>query len=258
MEKINYSMTFNIAEVKELLKVDKKFILDCLYHFAEYFVYCQNSKSTGEKKFVVEDIRVFAYILLYWEAEPDFENIKYGLNSNSHFLDPINDFIAQITPIFIEPSVDNIGDFSASVIIGGMGSFVDIFELALSYKKSGDKLIILSLENDDKLLYFYPAIFCYRHSVELFLKSIIGGKILHHNLEKLFLKFEAIVFQKFNAKVPKNFREIILALHDFDPSSTSFRYGEEIPNDEHILDLFHFKNSMDSLENSFKIIRDKM
>ncbi|PKB18049.1 hypothetical protein [Flavobacterium sp. 5] len=114
---INYSLIFKFAEAKRLLKSDKKFILDSIYYFPEFFSVEAKSKGTLEKRFNLSDIRVLAYISSYWENMPDYENIMYGLNCNEHYEDNIDEFIDGITPLFLEPNDFNIGITGESILI---------------------------------------------------------------------------------------------------------------------------------------------
>jgi hypothetical protein len=249
---INYSLIFKFAEAKRILKSDKKFILDSIYHFSDFFSVKAKVKGTLEKRFDLSDIRVLSYVSLYWEEEPDFENIIYGLNSNGHYEDNINEFIDGITPIFLEPNDFNVAIIGESILINSLADYSDKILLAKSYKRSADELIKLAIDSNERADFLCPVIFCYRHSIELFIKSIIIGKeIRSHNLKKLYTIFEKLISEKFNQQVPDWFKNTILAINDFDPESTTFRYGEKIETEEYLLDLNSLKIKMNLIEKSF-------
>jgi hypothetical protein len=256
---INYSLIFKFAEAKRILKSDKKFILDSLYHFSEYFSVEAKVKGTLEKRFDLSDIRVLAYVRLYLEDKPDFENIIYGLNSNEHYEDNIDEFISGIIPIFLEPNNFNVQIIGESILLNSLGDYSDKILLAKSYKRSADELVKLAIESNEREDFLCPVIFCYRHSIELFIKSIIIGKeIRSHNLKKLYNIFEKLISTKFNQQVPDWFKNTILAINDFDPESTTFRYGEKIEDEEYLLDLNQLTKKMDLIENTFIQIKDNL
>lgn len=249
---INYSLIFKFAEAKRTLQSDKKFILDSIYKFSEFFSVQAKVKGTLEKRFNISDIRVLAYISLYWEEEPDYENIMYGLNSNGHYEDNIDEFINGIIPIFLEPNDFNIGIIGQSIFINSLSDYSDKISLAKSYKRSADELVKLALESNERADFLCPVIFCYRHSIELFIKStIIGKELKSHNLKKLYNTFEKLISTRFNQQIPDWFKNTILALHDFDPESTTFRYGENIETEEYLLDISSLKIKMNLIEKAF-------
>lgn len=89
MQMLNYNMKFTVADVGRILKIEKDLIKTWTYKFSDYL--SSNSKPDKGKprEFQLEDIRVMAYILMYWEDDPDIESIKIGLNSNSHYEDDL-------------------------------------------------------------------------------------------------------------------------------------------------------------------------
>lgn len=255
---INYSLIFNFFEVKTLLKMDKKFINDSIHHLSEFFSDEAKIKGTLEKKFNLSDVRVLAYIMMFWEEEPDYENIISGLYYNNHYEDNINEFIYEITPIFLEPNDFNIETVRESILISVLADYSDKLSLAKSYKCSADELIKLAIESDERTEFLCPAIFCYRHSLELFIKSVIKKEIKGHNLKKLYNVFAKLISIKFNQQVPDWFKNTILAINDFDPGSTTFRYGESIETEEYLLDLNHLRKRMDLIEKTFTNIKKKL
>lgn len=253
---INYSLLFTLSEVKKLLSIEKKYILDCIYHFPEHFSTVSKLKGL-ERKFNTDDIRVLAYVNIYWEDEPDYYCIEIGLNRKEQYEEHFDNLINEIVPIFLEPTDQTIHNTN-SVLMAGVADSNDLFSLAKSFKKSGDELINQALDNDEKYEFAAPAIYCYRHCIELFLKSFITKKSSTHNLENLYAKFEKIIHDKFEIEIPSWFKNVILALHDFDGQSTTFRYGNENQSNEYLVDLKHFKNLMNSMELSFIKVTERM
>jgi hypothetical protein len=96
-----------------------------------------------------------------------------------------------------------------------------------------------------------PAIYNYRHALELYLKHILIRKINSlpnegkiHNLTVLYSEFKELLSESFKVTLPRWFENIILAFVDFDPTGTTFRYGTSIKSDEMFIDLYHIKKMM--------------
>ena len=100
---VNYSLKYRVAEVARIFDVDKDIVKSWTFHFSEYLSSQANPEKGISRLFSIEDIRVLAYVYMYWEDEPDFENIRYGLNSNSHWDNElIDNTILSVVPIFRE------------------------------------------------------------------------------------------------------------------------------------------------------------
>lgn len=124
--------------------------------------------------------------------------------------------------------------------------------LAKSYKRSADELVTIAIESNERAVFLCPIIFCYRHSIELFIKStMIGKEIKIHNLKKLYDTFEKLILTRFNQQIPLWFKNTILAINDFDPESITFRYGSNIETEEYLLDLYSLKIKINLIEKAF-------
>lgn len=248
MRILKYSLKFSVAEVARILKVDKSLIKTWAYKFSAYLTQNANPEKGKPREFLLEDIRVMAYILLYWEVDPDVESISIGLNDNSHHEhDLINDLVIEITPIFIDPP-DHIDEtWKHGIVFNGLSKSGDTFFLANSYKLAGDRLIGSALENEEGLDLFCPVIYNYRHATELYLKTIIGNYKQSHDLSYLFNKLKELLKKEFNTSVPEWFENIIAALNDFDPGGTTFRYGGSLKKDEIFIDFIQLKTLMNWL-----------
>lgn len=243
---INYRLKYSVSEVAKILEVDKQLIKNWSYHFSSYLNPNANPNKGIEREFTANDLSTLGYISMYWEENPDFENIQYGLNSNEQFEYPYSEFANEAIPFFKEFSEELIG--GKAWMIGGLDEISDRLSLANSYKHAGDTLINQAIENDDYEL-IYPTIYSYRHATELYLKSINqhtlpkDGKI--HDLVILADKFKQIIKKEFDITPPKWFENIILAFNDFDPNGTAFRYGIRVDKDEMFIDLNHIQKIMD-------------
>jgi hypothetical protein len=250
---INYRLKYKVSEISKILKVEKKLVKDWAYHFAEFLNPKANPEKGEKREFTPEDICVLCYISYYWEDEPDFENIKYGLYGGDQFESPFTDLVTETTPIFREYSEEIL---TKNIwMIGGMVTNADIMSLANSYKMAGDILVEVGLKNEQNKDLIYPAIFNYRHSTELYLKAVLPNYKDTHKLRNLYSDFKLLIKQECNEDIPSWFENIVIAFDEFDPNGTSFRYGDKVYRDELFVDLAHIKIMMEYFAKSMSNIK---
>nr|WP_295740341.1 hypothetical protein [uncultured Acidocella sp.] len=160
-------------------------------------------------------------------------------------------------PLFEEPGPHleraSSEDGPLGFMIGGMANlgpqhigqqYYDAAVLLLEAIKSGDA-------TDDQIA--LPALYLYRHSVELFLKAALGNTAKTHDLAALAAQFKALIKAEFDADLPAWIDNRINELASIDPSSTAFRYSEtwskaakkNVPLEgEFHVDLAHLKDAM--------------
>ena len=247
---------YTIASIARIFKVEKKEVKDWVYHFSDYLTIGANPEKGEERLFSLEDIRVMAYVFSYWEDTPDYECIRIGLNSNSHYKhELIDDLITELSPFFIDPSENIDHTWKHGVLFGGLSQFGDILYLANSYKLAGDNLIDLALEKEEAWNLFCPAVYNYRHSTELYLKAITGCQKQTHNLSVLLEKFQKLIFDEYEETCPEWFKNLVLTFDTFDPGGTTFRYGSDLNDNEVFVDFVQMKKVMSWMEKSFRNIR---
>ena len=253
-----YDLKFGVAETARMLGVDRNLVKTWAYHFSDYLGTGAVPPKGMPRQFSAEDLQVFAYVSMYWEDEPDLESIKMGLNCEEHLEQPYNDLMASLTPLFQYPP-DNLDEtWTHGTLIGGMAEIGDTFALAESYKLAADILVDTALSTGDVFELAYPIIYNYRHATELYLKAIV----VHypkgrdgHDLLWLFQEFKRLLqteFTQFDVTIPDWFENIVLVFNDFDPGSTTFRYGGSFKQDEMWVDLPHIKRLMNWLAESFQ------
>ncbi|WP_157098056.1 hypothetical protein [Niabella ginsenosidivorans] len=251
---INYFMKYGVLETARLLEVDRDTIKKWAYIFSNYLSSEANPEKGKPRRFTINDVRVFAYVLMYWEDDPDIEYIKIGLNSNSQFEDEsIDNLITSITPLF-RAMPEDIDETWSGVVFGGEFELGDIFSTADSFKLAGDKLVEIAHKSHEEQELFQPAIYNYRHATELYIKSITGEEI-NHNLHDLLIKLKVVLKNEFNASPPEWFENIIEAFHYSDPNGEAFRYGITVPKEELYADMHQIKVLMNWLSASFKKIK---
>jgi HEPN domain-containing protein len=164
---------------------------------------------------------------------------------------------AMLRPIFEEPSDASVRKDPWSgpqgFMIGGI-SLPTQKELSQQYFDAAH-LLIESIKNevweDYKLV--NPALFLYRHALELVVKSLLGRKVKTHDLSKLADQLNSLAVTKDGVEAPrwiiKRLKEIAL----IDPRAAAFRYAEnhnkqqklDIPVDGEIyINLNHLQRAM--------------
>ncbi|MEC0105351.1 hypothetical protein P4H27_00195 [Paenibacillus taichungensis] len=161
----------------------------------------------------------------------------------------------------------------------------DFFDLySEHFKEAADKLIDSIGANRGHIAdnIINPALFLYRHSVELSLKAIlhriyitsglddnkIKEKLEGHGLESLWAKVNNEIRNKYNFGVDQNEKNelktiggLIIELHNTDDSSMTFRYPFDKRLDEFTygdgkesfgIDFMHFKNQLDYLHSRLR------
>ena len=245
-----------VKYISNLFNVETETVKNWTSLFSEYLSSEASPTKGISRIYNIEDIRVLAYIYFYWEENPDFEIIKIGLNSNSHYDNClIDDLILKINPFIFEHN-DKIDEtWKHGVLYSGLSEFSDLLYLANSYKLAGDRLINIALENEESQELFCPAVFNYRHATKLFLKTVVGSLMQTHNLIKLFDKFKKRIKEKYNQDCPDWFTNIIITFDTFDPYGTAFRHGGQINSNEVFIDFIQMKTVMNWMAESFKNIR---
>lgn len=251
-------MIYSVAETAKMLEVDGKTIKNWSFYFAEYLRSTANPPKGQQRFYSLEDIRVFAYVLLYWEENPDIEYIKLGLNSQEYYdIEPINNLIIQIAPIFQEPTEEMTG-LGNNVIFAGMTSLDNQLSLANAFKKSGDILFETVKKQGNLYDFVSPILYQYRHAIELYLKSVLREPPKSHNLLSLYDSFEALVKLHFQEDIPLWLSDIIKGFNELDPKGDIFRYNEMISRDEILIDLKLLKTKMDWFGKSINRIYKKL
>jgi hypothetical protein len=222
---LNYEMKYSVSEVARILGVDRDIVKTWASVFSDYLQPPANPSTGTPRQFCNDDLRVLAYVSMYWEDDPDIESIQSGLNSGENFEEPYNAFMATVTPIFRD-FPDNINeDCRHGTIIGGWEDFGDTFALADSYKLAGDMLVDAAISRDEAYELICPIIYNYRHATELYMKAVLPQSKKNHDLLLLLREIQTLLKAEFNASIPSWFENLVLAFNDFDPNGTTFRYG---------------------------------
>jgi hypothetical protein len=172
-------------------------------------------------------------------------------------------------PLFEEPT-DAIEradawDEPLGFLVGGMAN-MSPQQLAEQYFDAASALMqIIQKHQWEDYRLANPALFLYRHAIELLVKAVVGGMAKTHNLDKLADDLGAFVKREFDTDVPGWITVRIKELAKIDPGSTAFRYSvnwdktakKDMPVDgEFHVDLLHLQRVMNALKTALYGILD--
>jgi len=256
-------MKMGVSEVARILGTDRDLVKKWGFHFKEYLTQEASPSKGMPRQFTPADLQVFAYVSTYWEDNPDFDNIKAGLNSGDHQREPYDDLLTLVSPLFQEAPEELDETCRHGSLVGGMvNGALDMFALADSYKLAGDTLVDAALSTVEAYELIYPIMYNYRHAMELYLKDVYPPKNRNHDLQPLLQKLRDILQREHSTAIPIWFENVVLAFADFDPESTTFRYSDSGifsrrtgDSGEFWIDLVHVKKLMGWVAESFQRIR---
>lgn len=110
-----------------------------------------------------------------------------------------------------------VGDEFTPTRIEMAQQYFDAAHLLLESIKRGDW-------EDYKLV--SPALFLYRHSLELLVKGLLGASPRTHDLSELADRLDAAFVDRWGRSVPAWITARLKEIASIDPGSTAFRYGE--------------------------------
>jgi hypothetical protein len=243
-------MNRNITQTARVLGVERDQVKKWASLF-EKFLSKQTNPGDGQpRRFADSDLLVLAYVSTLWEDEPDLEAIRIGLNREDYLDEKFYEFLYLNSPILQEPPENLDETWRHGVLwVGGHGQ--ERFELARNYRCVAEKMLDTALENDEARLWLCPVLFAYRHTLELYLKTIGNINEHTHSLAECARRVEKLHGEKFNPLVKGWIEE----LDKIDPHpGTTFRYeADQKQQDyaEYWVDLHQFKFAMGQV---FKMI----
>ena len=240
-------MNRNISEMARALGVERDQVEQWAVLFDEYLGE-QAKSANGQPRFFSDlDFLVFAYVSTLWEDEPDLEHIKIGLNQKDYLDGRFYQYLYLESPILQEPPEDLNETWRHGFLwVGGHGQ--ERFELARNYRYVAEKMLDQALQNNEARYWLCPVLFAYRHTLELYLKTIgnINKRSMRrpHSLTECVTLVEKLHVEKFHPRAKGWIEE----MDKIDPHpGTTFRYeGDQGQQDyaEYWVDLRQFKFAM--------------
>jgi hypothetical protein len=170
-------MNRNISEMARALGVESDQVEKWAVLFDEYLSEHAKTINGRARCFSDLDFLVFAYVSTLWEDEPDLEHIKIGLNREDYLDEEFYECLYLNSPILQELPEDLDETWRNGVLwVGDHGQ--ERFELARNYRYVAEKMLDQALQNDEAQHWLCPVLFAYRHTLELYLKTI--GNINEH------------------------------------------------------------------------------
>lgn len=158
-------------------------------------------------------------------------------------------------PVFQSEGFDDIDEsWTHGAYVGGLAAFYTDGGIAADYLRAADLLTDQALKDD--LVYFMvlPALFLYRHALELRLKSAVRPEKATHDLVWLTQQLNQMLEAKAGRKLPDALVAKVVELARHDPRADAFRFhatrprqgrpGEQHFPDEVWVDLKHLKATM--------------
>lgn len=144
------------------------------------------------------------------------------------------------------------------------------YRMPMGYKRAGDILIDQAAAVVvDRRNIIYAALFCYRQSIELFLKRLIeefgNGKVYSpkntHELSRLWERFMCIVNERASSESLglSAAQKLVAEMHEADQKSDGFRFptgrdGSPFVFGDRGIDLDNVRKIMQGLENFFECV----
>ena len=144
------------------------------------------------------------------------------------------------------------------------------YRMPMGYKRAGDILIDqASADVVDRRNIIYAALFCYRQSIELFLKTLIeafgNGKVFSprntHELTRLWERFMCILNERGRAESMglSAAQRLVAEMHEADQRSDGFRFptdrdGAPFAFGDRGIDLANVRGVMQGLVNFFECV----
>ncbi len=236
-------MNRSVSEAATVLGVDVEQVRRCASVFKDYLSPTANPPKERTQMLSDGDLLVLCYVGSEWEDDPDLEAIKVGLNREEHYEERFVEHLYLHTPLLQEPPDELDETWRHGFLwVGGHGQ--ERFQLARNYRYAAEKLLDHALEDGETREWLCPVLFTYRHTLELYLKTI-GNITEHtHSLSKCVELVEKLHGEQF----PPRARKWIEELDMIDPHpGTTFRYeGDRGKQDysEYWVDLRQFKFAM--------------
>jgi len=170
-------MNRTTSETGKVLGGDASHVKHWASVFKDYLSAASHPSKGKVRMFSDNDFLVLCYVGNNWEDDPDLETIKIGLNREEHHEERFVEHLYLHTPLLQEPPDDLDETWRHGVLWTG-GDGQKRFELARHYRYVAEKMLEQALESGALGDLICPVLFAYRHTLELYLKSL--GEIHKH------------------------------------------------------------------------------
>jgi len=161
-------------------------------------------------------------------------------------------------PIFEEPPDDMALRAGALLVNWNGNAGVAAPEVSSAFRVAAERLLDAALVNYETWEAAYPILFCYRHVLQVSLKSLMPGALRQQGLADLWAALLPRLADQYPAGQLAWLGNRIAEFEQVDPRSTAFRYADAVPvgrAPELWVDFHHLKTSAISLLDALDRLR---
>jgi hypothetical protein len=166
-------------------------------------------------------------------------------------------------PFFCTEGFEDMNEScSQGAYIGGMAAAHKDAGIGTSYMRAAELLVERGLRDDCVHEVVLPALFLYRHALELRLKFAVRPTKLNHDLEALAVELDASLVRARGFGLPARLLARVGEIARFDPRADAFRFtyaakkrrnGEPHFPEELWIDLSHLRSVMSWLDAELRV-----
>jgi len=161
-------------------------------------------------------------------------------------------------PIFEEPP-DDMEQRAGALLVNWNGNAgVAAPDVSSAFRVAAERLLDAALANNETWEAAYPILFCYRHGLEVSLKSLVPGAPREHGLADIWAALQPRLAGQCPANQMAWLGDRIAEFERMDPCSTAFRYADAVPAGrapELWVDFHHLKASAATLFDALDRLR---
>lgn len=161
-------------------------------------------------------------------------------------------------PIFKDPPGDMELCAGALLVNWNGNAGVAAPEVSSAFRVAAERLLDAALANNETWEAAYPILFCYRHGLEVSLKSLVPAAPRQHGLADLWAALKPRLAGHYDAGQLVWLGDRIAEFEQVDPRSTAFRYADAVPANrapELWVDFHHLRDSAASLFDALDRLR---
>lgn len=179
--------------------------------------------------------------------------------------DGTRDVPAQRKPLFQTEDLESIDEtWRNGAYIGGLASAGRTEAMARSYLLAGTALVQQAIRDDAAWEIVLPALFLFRHAIELRLKSLVQPATLDHDLDKLVGALDETLTTQRGFGLPARLVGYVAELNAMDSRADAFRFYDRKPTkqgaggpffpDEVWVDLAHLLFVVDWIDRELRAL----
>lgn len=150
-------------------------------------------------------------------------------------------------PLFQEPPEDRELLTGALLLNWNGAAGIEAPEVGAAYRAAAERLLDAAISENASWEALYPVLFCYRHALEVTLKSMLLTPAKNHRLPEIWATVQSRVEGRYQPDQVAWLTDRILEFDRVDPSSTAFRYHDAVPSRrgaELWVDFHHLRATM--------------